>query len=365
MSRPTQPPVEPDRDGLQLGIFMPNCSHTYHISRYKPEPDDWTYAANERIALAAEAAGFDFLFPVSRWRGFGGETDYMGRSLETMTWAAALLAATRTVRVYSTVHVPVFHPLVAAKMGATLDHIGNGRWGINIVSGWNAHDFAMMGVELLPHAERYARTADFIAILKGLWTEEPGTFDYDSKWYRIRGGYVMPQPVQRPHPPIVNAGSSDDARDVVARLCDWIFLSPPSIEATRGMTVDIRTRAAGYGRRVRSASCPFVLWRDTEREAEAEKRRIIDEADDVALANWARGLGLESGSFDDFTKEMFVIGGGALPIVGTPEQVAEKLVQLYRSGVDAVLMIFLSFHDDTVRFGQDIVPLLRQLDVVE
>ena len=354
-----------ERDGLQLGIFMPNCSATYHISSYKPEPDDWTFTSNKRIALAAEQAGFNFLFPVSRWRGFGGTTNYMGYSQETMTWAAALLAVTQTIRVYSTVHVPVFHPLVAAKMGATLDHISQGRWGINIVSGWNAHDFDMMGVELLPHQERYARTADFISILRGLWTAEPGTFSYDSPWYNITDGYVMPQPVQKPHPPIVNAGSSADARDVVARLCDWIFLSPPNIEATREMTADIRERAQAHRRTVLSAGCPFVLWRDTEKEAQEEKQRIIDAADDVALANWARGLGLESGSFDSFTKEMFVIGGGALPIVGTAEQVAEKLARLYRLGLDGVLLIFLSFYEDTVRFGKEIVPLLQQMDVVK
>ena len=118
-----------ERDSLQLGLFMPNCSNMYAISTYRTGPDEWPYESNKRIALAAEDAGFDFLFPVSRWRGFGGKTDYLGLSQETMTWAAALLAVTQTLKVYSTVHVPVFHPLVAAKMGATLDHIGQGRLG--------------------------------------------------------------------------------------------------------------------------------------------------------------------------------------------------------------------------------------------
>lgn len=217
---------ESEREPFQLGIFMPNCSHAYCISSYKPEPDDWTYESNKNIAQAAEAAGFDFLFPVSRWRGFGGETNYLRTSLETMTWAAAILAATQTIRVYSTVHVPVFHPLVAAKMGGTLDHIGQGRWGINIVSGWSATEFGMMGIELLPHAERYQRTAAFIEILKGLWTQEPGSFTHVSPWYQITDGYVMPQPMQQPHPPIVNAGTSDAARDLVARLCDWGLYRP-------------------------------------------------------------------------------------------------------------------------------------------
>jgi dimethylsulfone monooxygenase len=352
------------RGPLSLGLFMPNCSNAYSISTYKPEPDDWTYEANARIAHAAEAAGFDFLFPVAKWKGYGGKTDYLGTSLETMTWAGALLATTRRIQVFSTVHVPIFHPLVAAKMGATLDHIGKGRWGLNVVSGWSEREFGMMGIEVLPHGERYARTAAYIEIVKGLWTCEPGAFEHESKWYRIRGGWVMPQPTRKPHPPIANAGVSEDARELVARLCDWAFISPPSVEACAGLTADIRARAARYGRTVKCCCYPFVLWRDTEREANDERRRIIEQMDREAAGNWAHGLLPQSGSFDNFTLEMFAVGGGALPLIGTREQVAETLDRLYRSGMDGLLMVFLSYYEDTLRFEREIMPLLRQLGTI-
>ncbi len=354
-----------ERDGLQLGLFMPNCSNMYAISTYRTGPDEWPYESNKRIALAAEDAGFDFLFPVSRWRGFGGKTDYLGLSQETMTWAAALLAVTQTLKVYSTVHVPVFHPLVVAKMGATLDHIGQGRWGINIVSGWSKEEFGMMGIELLPHDQRYQKTAAFIEILKGLWTEEPGTFNYDSPWYQIAGGYVRPQPVCRPHPPIVNAGVSEDAKELVARLCDWAFIGQASLEEMQELSQDFKVRAGKYNRTVRCANYPFVLWRETEKEAEDEKRRILDQIDVVATQNWARGIGIGSGSFDNFTLEMFALGAGAIPVIGTAEQVALKLKHMYDLGMDGVLMCFLSYYEDTVRFGQEIMPLLKQLGVVK
>lgn len=352
------------RESLQLGIFMPNCSNMYAISTYRTAPDEWPYESNKRIALAAEAAGFDFLFPVSRWRGFGGETNYLGTSLETMTWAAALLAVTTSLRVYSTVHVPAFHPLVAAKMGATMDHISNGRWGINIVSGWSREEFEMMGLPLLPHEERYRRTAAFIEILKGLWTAEPGTFDYASPWYQIKGGSVLPQPLQKPHPPIVNAGISGEAKEVVARLCDWAFVSPSSVEDSATLARDFQERAQQYHRTVRCACYPFVIWRETEKEAEEVRRAIVARMDKVAVENWARGLNIGSGSFDQFTLEMFTLGAGALPVIGTAEQVAEKLKRLYDLGMDGVLCCFLDYYDDTVRFGKEIVPLLRQLGVV-
>ena len=89
----------PDRDRLRLGVFMPTVSNSPNISHYKADPSDWTFAANRAIGQAAEAAGFDFLFSVSRWRTIGGDIDYHGKSLETVTWAAAMLASTTSAMV--------------------------------------------------------------------------------------------------------------------------------------------------------------------------------------------------------------------------------------------------------------------------
>jgi len=356
-------PLDAERDPLSIGVFMPNCSYSCSISTYKPVPDDWTFESNVAIAQAAEQVGFDFLFPVAKWRGYGGPTNYLGTSLETMTWAAGLLAQTKRIHVFSTVHVPIFHPFVVAKMGGTLDHIGQGRWGLNVVSGWSEREFGQMHVPILPHGERYRRTADYIEVLKGLWTAEPGTFNHHSEWYDVTDGWVSPLPVRKPHPPIANAGVSADAKEVVARLCDWAFISLPSIEAARDQTMDIRSRAAKHGRSSRCATYPFAVWRETEREAEQERRRLLDEMDREAAENWARGLFGNSGSFDRFTLEMFALGGGGLPFFGTAEQVAEKIAELYRSGIDGVLLTFLEFHTDVIRFGKEILPLLGQMGV--
>ena len=349
------------RDPLQIGLFMPNCSNMSAISTYRLVPDEWDYESNKRIALAAEDAGFDFLFPVSRWRGFGGETDYLGTSMETMTWASALLAVTSRIRVYSTVHVPVFNPVVVAKMGATLDHIGQGRWGINLVSGWSKEEFGMMGVDILEHGARYARTRAFIEVLKGLWTQTPGSFDHTSPWYQVRGGYSLPQPVQKPHPPIVNAGNSEDAKAVIAELCDWAFISMASLEGAGETVRDIKARGAALGRALRCACFPFVLWRDSRDEAEAEVAKIIAHKDEVASGNWLRGVNLESGSFDRFTLDMMTLGAGAWPIIGTAEDVARQLHALYETGLDGVLMVFQAYLRDTERFAREIMPLLREM----
>jgi alkanesulfonate monooxygenase SsuD/methylene tetrahydromethanopterin reductase-like flavin-dependent oxidoreductase (luciferase family) len=107
-----------------------------------------------------------------------------------------------------------------------------------------------------------------------------------------------------------------------------------------------------------------VVWRDSEQEAAEERRRLVENMDHEAAENWARGLLVQSGSFDRFSLEKLAVGGGGLPIFGTAEQVAEKLARLYRDGIDGVLLTFLDFYQDTIRFKREIMPLLRQLDVL-
>ncbi|MDA0822268.1 MAG: LLM class flavin-dependent oxidoreductase [Proteobacteria bacterium] len=352
------------RERLQIGIFMPSVSHSPNISHYKSDPDDWTFATNKKIALAAEAAGFDFLFPISRWRTIGGAIDFHGKSLETMTWAAALLACTQRIQIFSTVHVPVFNPVVAAKMGATLDHVSNGRWGINIVSGWNRKEFDMMGIEMLEHENRYRRSEDFIKVLKGLWTEPLGTFNFKSEYYTVRDGYCAPQPIADPHPPIVNAGTSSDARDMVARICDWAFICPMSFDDAEELARDFKARAARHGRHVRIVSMAQPIWAAQAADAHAERDRVVAEMDKEALRHWAAGANMESESFNQQTLETFCYGSGAMPLLGTANDVAEQIAEFYHRGVDGVLMSYMDFVKDTVRFGEDIIPLLKRMNVL-
>lgn len=353
-----------NRDTLKFGIFMPTVSNMPNISRYKADLSDWTFESNKKIALAAEQAGFDFLFPVSRWRTIGGEIDYHGKSIETMTWAAGLLAVTKTIQIFSTVHVPVFNPVVAAKMGASLDHISGGRWGINIVSGWNRVEFDMMGIDMLEHKSRYQRSEDFIKILKGLWTESPGTFNFESPHYRVHDGYVMPQPQAKPHPPIVNAGTSPDAREMVARQCDWAFVCPMSMDDAEELARDFKARAARHGREVRVVSMVQPVWGATRADAYAERDRVVAGMDEVAVRNWADGLGMESGSFTAQTLETFAFGAGSLPVLGTADDVADTLAEMYQRGIDGVLMSYMDYYGDTLRFAEEIVPRLKRRGVL-
>lgn len=350
-----------DRDPLALGVFMPNCSNMPSISTHGVVAEQWQYPNNKRIAQLAESLGFDYLFPVSRWRGFGGETNYLGTSLETTTWAAALLCATQRIKIFSTVHIPLFHPMVIAKIGATLAHISGDRWGLNVVSGWSQREFGMMGLKLDDHGRRYERTSAFIEILRGLWDPSGELVNHRSDWYTINNGVSLPRPQRMPA--IANAGISADAQAMTARLCDWSFMSGASIEALPGLVDKISTQAEAQGRQVRTAIFPFLLWRDTEAEAQAELQRVIEHKDGEATRNWLNDITAGSGSFDEFTENLIAASGGGLPLLGNAEMVAEQLRDVHNSGVDAVMITLQDYERDLQRFGNEVLPILRRMGV--
>src|SRR5579864_9768286 len=124
------------------------------------------------------------MVPVARWRGYGGQHNVDGSSFESITWACGLLAATQNISVYCTVHVPLLHPIVAAKQMATVDHIGRGRLGVNVVCGWNDDEFQMFGVSKHEHDDRYEQGEEWWQIVTRVWAAEPA-FDFDGQFYHL------------------------------------------------------------------------------------------------------------------------------------------------------------------------------------
>lgn len=139
---------------LKLGVFGANCASGLAMTTV---PERWkpTWQNNRDLALLCDQGGLDFMLPVARFKPLESATSFQGENLETITWAGGLLAVTRRINVVVTLHVPVFHPVMAAKQLATISQIGEGRLGVNIVCGWNAAEFAMFGLKLPEHDVGY------------------------------------------------------------------------------------------------------------------------------------------------------------------------------------------------------------------
>ena len=154
---------------LDLGIFLPNAKGGAIMSTGSPPQYFPTWKLNRKNALIAENAGFRFLLSMVKWRGFGGETQHWDYSLESFSLMAACAAVTSRIQLYASVAIPTVHPAVIAKMTATIDDISQGRFGVNIVSGWNKLEYSQMGLWGGDNyfKRRYEYATEYLNILRG------------------------------------------------------------------------------------------------------------------------------------------------------------------------------------------------------
>ena len=231
---------------LRLGLFGANCSSGRTYASL-PERWDASWENNLRLAQMADETGIECMVPIARWRGYGGASNPNGSSFESIAWACGLLAATRRLRVFCTVHVPLHHPLVAAKQMATGDHIGRGRLGVNIVCGWNEDEFQMFGVTKKEHDARYAQGEEWWSIVKRIWAGED-RFDYEGAYYQLHAVEGAPRPFGDADPPMMNAGSSEAGRWFAIRHSDLHFDAVETPEASTPRIAESKRLAHERGR---------------------------------------------------------------------------------------------------------------------
>jgi dimethylsulfone monooxygenase len=351
-------------DAVKFAYWVPNVSGGLVVSKIE-QRTDWSLEYNQRLAQTAERAGFEYALSQIRFTaGYGAEYQH-----ESVSFSQALLQATTKLKVLAAILPGPWHPAVVAKQIATIDHISNGRIAINVVSGWFKGEFTAIGEPWLEHDERYRRSNEFIRAIKGIWTQDNFTFKGD--FYRFNDYTLQPKPVQKPHPEIFQGGSSRAARDNAASVSDWYFTNGNTPENLKAQIDDIREKAARNNHKVRIGVNAFVIARDTEEEAKAVLEDIIKHADTEAVrafggavkeagksspegeGNWAKS------TFEDLVQYN---DGFRTNLIGTPQQIAERIVELKSIGVDLVLAGFLHFIEEVEYFGQKVLPLVRELE---
>lgn len=345
---------------FKLGIFSTNADGGLAITAV---PERWpaTWEGNVAAARMAEAAGLDFVLPIARWKGFGGTTHVREHSFETFTWAAGLAALTERIGIFMTVHVPLVHPVYAAKALATVDHISGGRAGLNIVCGWNPAEFAMFGA--VPDALGYDRAAEWIEVIERAYAAET-PFDFQGRYYDLKGVVSRPASLQRPRPVTMNAAFGGPGRDFAARHCDYLFSTFSELADGAGHVADIRARAAAAGREVGVYTVAHVVCRETQAEAEAYYRRYaVEEADHAAVDEHMAKKKEFAASHDaaayDLYRQRFAGGAGSYPLVGTPERIAEDLAAIAGQGYAGAALTFVNYTEELPLFCARVLPLLR------
>jgi dimethylsulfone monooxygenase len=355
---------------IQFAYWVPNVSGGLVTSTID-QRTGWDFEYNKKLAQTAENNGFDYALSQVRYMAsYGAEYQH-----ESTSFSLALLGATERLKVIAAVHPGLWHPAVLAKLGATADHLSNGRFAINVVSGWFAGEFTALGEPWLEHDERYRRSAEFLEVIRKIWTEDNVNFAGD--FYRIRDFTLKPKPLNtpaRPNPELFQGGNSTAARRNGGRYADWYFSNGKDFDGVTEQLIDVRDVARAHNREVRFGLNGFIIARDTEKEAHDTLREIIDKANRPAVEGFRdavqqagastgdrKGMWADS-SFEDLVQYN---DGFRTKLIGTPEQIAERIVAYRRRGVDLILAGFLHFQEEIEYFGAKVLPLVRELESQE
>jgi dimethylsulfone monooxygenase len=313
----------------------------------------WSYVS--RLARRSEQIGFDLTLVAEL-----NLNDIKGvdaPSLDAWSTAAALAAVTERLEIMVAVR-PTFHqPALLAKQAANIDQISGGRLSLNVVSSWWASEARMYGVAFDQHDDRYARTSEWLDVVDGLWSHSE--YSLKGHYYEIEKAILEPKPVRKPRPTIYAGGESPAAKDLISKKCDaWLTHGDPPDVIGRKID-DMRARRDAHGLPPMTfGSAGYAVVRSTEAEVKRELARITDvEQTRRGYANyqeWIANTQLEQRvSLEDYSVSNRGLRSG---LVGSPEQVAERIFEFEREGVDLLLLQFSPQYEEMERFAAEVIP---------
>ncbi|TKC92563.1 LLM class flavin-dependent oxidoreductase [Trinickia terrae] len=288
-------------------------------------------------------------------------------------------AASVTSRVhFMLAHRPGFvAPTLAARQIATLDHFSGGRLAVHFISGGSDEDQRRDG-DFLDHDERYARTDEYLQILKRVWTEDK-PFDHEGRFYRVEQAFSDVKPKQTPHVPIYFGGASAPALATAGKHADVYALWGESKQQVREQIARVREEAAKHGRTVRFSVSFRPILAPTEKAAWERAEHILEETRRLRVeqgfsrggpqqSEGARRLLAAAGDGVRADERLWTavakeIGGrsNSTALVGTPSQVAQTLSEYYGLGVTTFLIRGFDPLEDAIDYGRELIPATREL----
>ncbi|WHY72239.1 LLM class flavin-dependent oxidoreductase [Fictibacillus enclensis] len=342
---------------MRFGFWLPIFGGWLRNVEDENMPPTFDYA--KQVIQSAEKWGYDTTLIAELYLNDikGPEQD----ALEAWTTAAGLAAVTEKIEIMTAVRPGFHNPAVTAKMAANIDQISGGRFTLNVVSAWWEEEAKQYGGVFTAHDERYERTQEFIDVLKGLWTEE--TFNYKGKYYELAKTKLSPKPVQRPNPVLYAGGESERGKQVISSSCDAYVMHGGTVEEIHTKITDMKNRRAQTEKEALSSfgMAAYVICRDTEEEAQAELERITDVKETSGYAG-----------FKDFTsksqleqqiqlQDYSVSNRGLRPnLIGTPEQIAKRIVEYEEAGLKLLLLQFSPQLEEMERFSKQVMPLVEK-----
>ena len=349
---------------MQVGVFVPINNNGWLISENAPQYHP-SFDLNKQIALSAEKYGLDFLLSMIKLRGFGGKTEFWEYGLESFTLMAGLAAVTEKLKIYATCPTLIIPPAFAARMCSTIDSISHGRFGLNLITGWQPPEYTQMGV--WPGDEhfrnRYQMLDEYAHILRELWAT--GVSDFKGDYYKMEDCRVRPQP--EGDMKIICAGSSDAGLAFSAKWADYAFCLGKGVNTPTAFSFNNDRLAKALevtGRDVKVFVLVMVIAAETDEEAMAKWKSYNDGVDLDAIA-WLAEQGAKDTVNTDTNVRQLAAPEGAVNInmgtlVGSYASVARMLDEMALvPNTGGVLLTFDDFVEGVEAFGTRIQPLMK------
>jgi dimethylsulfone monooxygenase len=337
---------------MRYGFWLPVFGGWLRNVEDEQMEPTWDYVS--RLAQRAEEIGYDLTLIAEL--NLNDIKGVEAPSLDAWSTTAALAAVTKKLELMVAVR-PTFHnPALLAKQAANIDHISNGRLTLNVVSSWWADEATKYGIQFDHHDDRYARTSEWLDVVNGCWNQQG--FSYQGKYYRVDDNVLSPKPVSKPRPTLYAGGESETAKNLITGKCDAYLMhgDPPEIVGKK--IADMRTRREATGLPPMTYGVAgYAIVRDSEAEVQKEITRITDVQQSArGYANyqqWITGSNLEQKiSLEDYSVSNRGLRCG---LVGTPEQVSERLQAFAAVGVDLVLLQSSPQLEEMERFAAQVI----------
>jgi FMNH2-dependent dimethyl sulfone monooxygenase len=316
----------------------------------------------KRLAQRSEQIGFDITLIAELFMNDikGIDAD----SLDAWSTAAALAAVTERLELMVAVR-PTFHePAIFAKQAANIDRISGGRLALNVVSSWWKDEARRYGIHFEEHDDRYARTDEWLRVVNGVWSEP--RFSYSGKHYKVEETILEPKPLRKPRPTIYAGGESPAAKELISRTCDAYVMHGDPAERVAPKIADMSARREKLGLpRMQFGVAGYVIARETEQDAKRELERITNvQRGSPGYENyqdWISHTALEQQvSLEDYSVSNRGLRAG---LVGTYEQIADRIRELEAVGVDLLLLQFSPQLEEMERFAESVIPLVEGASV--
>ncbi|KQP72831.1 pyrimidine utilization protein A [Methylobacterium sp. Leaf113] len=349
---------------MNVGVFIPIGNNGWLLSENAPQYKP-SFELNKQIVLKAEGYGFDFALSMIKLRGFGGKTEFWDHNLESFTLMAGLAAVTSRIKLFATAATLCMPPAITARMAATIDSISNGRFGLNLVTGWQRPEYAQMG--LWPGDEYFSRRYEYLSeyaqVLRDLW--ETGTCTLKGDFFQMDDCRLSPRP--QAEMKIICAGQSSAGMEFTAKYADYNFCFGKGVNTPTAFapTVErLESAKAATGRDVSSYVLFMIIADETDEAAWATWEHYKAGADQEAIA-WlgVQGAADTKSGTDTNVRQMAdptsAVNINMGTLVGSYAEVARMLDEVATvPGTEGVLLVFDDFLKGLDAYGTRIQPLM-------